>query len=376
MKKILYITNISDGVSSFSKANVEAAHKSNLEFHLAGNFSGTTQHKLENDKKKYSIDIHQIDLARSPFSYHNIKALKQLIKLIKHEKIDYIHCNTPVGGLLGRIAGSICKVKKVIYQAHGFHFYKGAPLINWLIYYSVEKFLALFTDILITINNEDYEVAKKFKLRKNGKVYKINGVGIELELYKDIDVNKSKKREELGLKEENFICIGVGRVEQNKNYKCSIEAIAKLNNNNIHLLICGEGPEKDKLKKMAIQLKIEKQIHFLGYRNDIRELLSISDCYLSTSKREGLPRSLMEAMACGLPCIVSKIRGNNDLIKDDIGGYLVSNDNVEYIAKKVNLLFYDKSLRQKMSKNNLEEIKKYDINKVIEQIERIYEAVL
>ena len=170
MKKILYITNISYGVSSFSVAAVASAKTLGYRFFLAGNFSGASSEKIKNDEEEFGVKIINIDLARSPYSPKNITAYKQLIDFVKKENIDYIHCNTPVGGLLGRLAGKKCKVKKVIYQAHGFHFYKGAPLKNWLIYYPIERWLAHYTDAIITINKEDYERAQGFRLRNNGKV--------------------------------------------------------------------------------------------------------------------------------------------------------------------------------------------------------------
>ena len=157
MKKLLYITNISIGVSSFSVAAVRAAEELGVEFHLAGNFDGTTKESLRKNEKEYGVKLHQIDFIRTPYDLRNIKAYKQLVQLIKREKFDAIHCNTPTGGVLGRLAGKKCKVRKIIYQAHGFHFYKGAPKKNWLIYYPIEKWLAKYTDALITINNEDYE---------------------------------------------------------------------------------------------------------------------------------------------------------------------------------------------------------------------------
>ena len=166
----------------------------------AGNFCDAIQEKIENDERDYNVILHQIDLSRSPYSKDNIKAYEQLCKIIIDENIDVIHCNTPVGGLLGRLASQKCKVKKVIYQAHGFHFYKGALLKNWLLYYPVEKWLAHKTDAIITINKEDYELAnKKFHLRKNGKVYYVPGVGIDTAQYKNEKTVRVEKRKELGL---------------------------------------------------------------------------------------------------------------------------------------------------------------------------------
>ena len=370
MKSILYITNISNGVSSFSVTAVEAAKRLGYEFHLAGNFSGTPDEKILNDEKTYGVNIHQIDLTRSPYSSKNITAYKQLVKLINEEGIEYIHCNTPVGGLLGRLAGKKCKVKKVIYQAHGFHFYKGAPLKNWLIYYPIERWLAHYTDALITINKEDYERAQVFRLRNNGKVYYVPGVGIDLSQYELPENTRGIKRNELGLKETDVALISMGDLIDRKNYPVAIEAVAKANNPSLQYFICGKGPEEDKLKKMAEDLGVKEQIHFLGFRTDIKELLKAADIFLFTSKQEGLARSLMEAMASGLPCVASKIRGNTDLIENTECGYLCSG--VDEYTKAIDFLANNRNICITFGKYNLEKIKEFNIDKVIYTLSELY----
>ena len=348
MKKILYITNISNGVSSFSIAAVIVAKRLGIEFHLAGNFSGTEKEKLDQDRKKYGIQIHQVDLERSPYSPKNYKAYKQVVNIIRENKIEYIHCNTPIGGLLGRLAGKKCKVKKVIYQAHGFHFYVGAPKKNWLIYYPIEKWLAHYTDVLITINSADFKLAKsKLKLRRNGKVCYVHGVGIDLSKYIDLDDIRKKMRTKMNLNDSDVALISVGELNANKNNRIIIEAIEKLENEKIHYFLCGEGALEKELKELAEKKGVLDQVHFLGYRTDVKELLQAADVFVMPSIREGLSRSIMEAMASGLPCVVSRIRGNSDLIKDGEGGYLCETKNVEQYVNAINQLL-SISLRKKM----------------------------
>lgn len=373
MEKILFITNMSKGVGSFSIASVEAAKKCGFEFYLAGNFEGTTKDKLKEDEEKYGLFIKQIDLARSPYSHKNINAYKQLIKVIKEEGIDYIHCNTPVGGLLGRIAGKKCKEKKVIYQAHGFHFYKGAPLKNWLIYYPIERWLAHYTDAIITINSEDFERANnKMKLRRGGKVYYVPGVGVDLSQYELPENTRGIKRKELGLKETDMALISAGELNTNKNNKVIIEALANLENRNVHYFLCGVGPCEEELKKLSKSKGISEQVHFLGYRTDVKELFQAADVFVMPSYREGLSRSIMEAMASGLPCIVSKIRGNVDLIEDSVNGYLC-----ECIGDYVNAIECetDHHTRIVQGEANLKKIKNFRIDSVIEQLKTIYKQI-
>lgn len=370
MKKLLFVSNISNNVGSFVVASIAAAKKCGFEFYYAANWDSATKEQIAEDEKKYGIKIVHIDLDRSPYSTKNIKAYKQLVDLINKEKIDYIHCNTPVGGVLGRLAGEKCKVKKIVYEAHGFHFYEGAPKKNWMIYYPVEKWLAKKTDAIITINNEDFERAKTFKLKNNGQVYYVPGVGMDLSQYNVPDTVREIKRNELNLKDTDFALISMGDLIDRKNYKIAIEVVAKLNNPHVHYFICGKGPEEVNLKKLAENLGVDKQVHFLGFRNDIKELLKASDTFLFTSKQEGLARSLMEAMASKIPCVVSKIRGNTELIVNNENGFLCSglDDYVNAIIK----IMQSPDLAYKFKEKSSKHLNNFSIEKVIDCLFDVY----
>lgn len=375
MSKILFISNISNRITSFVTASIEAAHSLDMDFYQAANWQGAEKTQIEADEKAYDIKIKSVPISRNPLAKSNLVAYKELVELINQEKIDYIHCNTPTGGMLGRLAGRKCKVKKIIYQAHGFHFYKGASKKNWLLYYPIEKWLAHYTDALITINNEDFELAKtNFKLHNNGKVYYVPGVGINTTQYNFSETLRKEKRVELGLDENDIALISMGDLIERKNYGTTIRAIAEAKNPTLQYFICGNGPEEKNLKALAESLGVAKQIHFLGFRSDIKELLNASDVFLFTTKQEGLPRSMMEAMASGLPCLASKIRGNTDLIEGTDGGFLCETNDVSDYAEKLNLLADDKSLREQMGKNNLVTIQKFSTETVNEEIKKVYEV--
>ena len=303
-------------------------------------------------------------------------AYKNLCRVIDEGNVEVIHCNTPVGGLVGRLAGRKKKVKKIIYTAHGFHFYKGAPLINRTLFKWAEKWMAHHTDAIITMNQEDYEAAKKFRLRKGGKVYFVHGVGINLCDYVGMSDKRTEKREELSLAEDQIMLISMGDLVARKNYVTAIEAVAKAKNPKLQYFICGKGPQLDELKALAESLGVSEQIHFLGFRTDIKELLSAADMFLFTTKQEGLPRSMMEAMASGLPCIASKIRGNIDLIEDGVGGYLRAATDSDGFAEAISKIAEDAELRIAMRESNLETIKGYDISVVKKEIADIYADVL
>lgn len=375
--KLLYILNVADRVNNFSYTSMLAAQKLGIEFHIAGNWSYASDREKKADEERYGIKIHQIDFVRAPYHPGNIKAYKQLKALAEKEQYDIIHCNTPIGGVLGRIIGKQLNVQKVIYQAHGFHFYKGAPKVNWIIYYPIEKLLAKYTDALITINKEDFEFAKaKMRLRGNGKVYYIPGVGIDTDFYTvNGEINK-ELRKELGLSDNDFAVISVGRLEPNKNTETLIKAMSVLKNENVKLIVCGDGEQRGYLEKLSERLGTEKSVTFLGTVSNLQEIYRAVDALASSSYREGLSRTVMEAMASGLPCVISKIRGNTDLIENGKGGFLCEPTDFKAYSEAITVLLQDASLRESMKNENLKRIKEFNIPTVVGETEKIYsEAV-
>ena len=308
---------------------------------------------------------------RSPYNIKNLKVYKQLKKIIKDNNYVIIHCHTPMGGVLTRLAARKERNNgtKVIYTAHGFHFYKGASLKNWLIYYSVERFLARYTDVLITINKEDFNRAKKFNAKK---VEYVPGVGLDIDKFKNIKIDKLKKRSGLGIPENAFVVLSVGELNKNKNHETVIMAIGKLNNPDIHYVICGQGPLRGYLGNLAKKLGIEKQVHLLGFREDVAEIYKISDLFVFPSFREGLPVALMEAMASGLSVVCSNIRGNADLVNDRENGYVVELNDVESFAKFIEKLYKDYNLRNKYGNKSFELVQKYSLKGVLKKMEEIY----
>lgn len=338
---------------------------------------GTNRDKPENLECELPIHMYDSHTYRSIFNLKdNIIAYKNLMKILKNNDIEVIHCNTPIGGMIGRICGKKARIKHIIYTAHGFHFYKGAPFINNTLFKWIEQIMALCTDVIITINQEDYEAAQKFKLKTGGKIFYVPGVGINLDEYKKTNINIKIKKHEMGLDSTEHVLISVGRLDKNKNNSTLIKALKKIKDSKVHLLICGEGKEKKKLQKLAGKLNLEKQVHFLGSRSDMKELYQISDIFVMASHREGLSRAVMEAMASGLPCVISDIRGNRDLIIEGKGGYLVKKNNVDEYAKRINELIQDRELRIQMEKENIERIKAFSAEKVKKRIKDIYKEIL
>ncbi len=323
----------------------------------------------------YCDIYYDISFERRPFNIENIKAYKQLKNIIEREKYNIIHCHTPVGAFIGRMAAK--KVRKygtkVIYTAHGFHFYTGAPLKNWIFYYFAEKLMAPFTDVLITINHEDYERAQK-KLRA-GKVIYVPGVGIDINKFSGMDSVWVEKREEFGLDRDDFILLSVGELIPRKNHKVVIEALGLVKNNKkidkMQYLICGTGSEMAELKKLSIELGVQEHVHFLGYRHDISEICNASDLFVFMSLQEGLPVALMEAMGCGLPVICTAIRGNTDLIENGINGVFSENNPKDIAQNIVNIMENPEKCRM-FGINAKNTIKHFDLSHVYSLLKDIY----
>lgn len=314
---------------------------------------------------------HYIDMPfeRFPIKAANYKAYKQLRELIEQEKFDIIHCHTPVGGLVTRLAARKSRKDgtKVLYTAHGFHFFKGAPLLNWLVYYPVEKFASRYTDILVTINQEDYNFAKK-KMNAREVAY-VPGVGIDVAKIKNTQVDIKQKRAELGIDEKSFVIASVGELNDNKNHELIVRAIAQLEQrDNITYVVCGKGPKREELLRIAGENHVN--LILPGFRRDITEILKSSDLFAFPSKREGLPVSMMEAMACGLPVVASRVRGNRDLIEDGVNGYLFESDNLD-LAKEALSKAINSDLSY-MGNENLKRINNYDIESITKQLAQLY----
>lgn len=369
MKKVLFVaTVVKLHIMVFHIPYLEWFKKNGYEVHVAA--------RNDYDNKDECIipfcdRFHDLPFERSPIRKNNLQVYKDLKNIIDTEQYEIIHCHTPMGGAIGRLAARSTRKKgtKVIYTAHGFHFFKGAPLVNWLAYYPAERWLAKYTDVLITINTEDYEIAKKFKVNR---IEYVPGVGIDTDKFKNIEVNRTEKRESLGVSEDDFMIISVGELNKNKNHQVIIRAIAKLRNEKIKYVLCGQGPLETELRELAKELDVENQVKFLGFRKDVPDLMKVADLFAFPSYREGLSLSLMEAMASGLPVVCSEIRGNTDLIEDGKGGYLVEPSDVEGFAKYIKELIEDSRLKSEFGDFNHKKIENYSIENVMKEVENIY----
>jgi len=364
MKKALIVSTVSRQFYLFEQKNIEVLKSFGYEVHGAANFSDSNDQFNEVD-----IIKHHFDIQRSPLSLNNIKAYGQLRNLMCSENFDAIHCHSPVGGVLARLAAKSVGITPVIYTAHGFHFYKGAPIINWIFYYPIEKWLARYTDIIITINREDFHRACNFGIPM---VRYIPGVGIDCQKFRDTKIDKNQKRRSLGIPNNSFVILSVGELNKNKNHETILRAISKIGDQKIKYIICGKGSLIGYLEKLSEALGIRKQVKLLGYRNDIAEICKASDIFVFPSKREGLGLSALEAMASGLPIVTSNLHGIVDYSINGETGYTCNPNDVSEFADAIKHLLEDEDLRIRMGCYNAKVVKRFDSELAKVAMEIIY----
>ena len=371
MKKFLITATVQSHICQFHKPLIDIMKRNGYEVHVAARNNLDEKNGLRLD---FADNVFDIPFERSPFSFKNIEAYKALKKIIDSGEYDIISCNTPVGGILTRMAaaGKRKNGTKVFYTAHGFHFYKGAPIKNWLLYYPVEWFYSLFTDAIITINEEDFRLAKKnFRCR----VERIHGVGVDPERYYPVsDEEKNRIREELGYSENDKIILCVGELLPNKNQGMLIDAmkLAKRENLNVKVLFAGNGPERECLEKIAKENGLEKNIDFLGYCTILEKYQKASDISVSCSIREGLGLNLIEAMLSGNPIVATSNRGHDELVVSGVNGFLVKIGEKEKLAEKLLCLIDDPESAEKMGLEGLNAAKKYSTPEVKKELEAIF----
>ena len=367
MKKILFAATITDHFYYFHLPYLNYFHDAGWEVHVAG----------RGDRCLPDCDFqHDIPFERSPFSKGNIEAYKQLKKVIDDNEFDIIHCHTPMGGILTRIAASKKRKNgtKVVYTAHGFHFYKGAPFLNWAIYFPIEWMMSKKTDCLITINEEDYILAKKYF--KKPEIKKIDGVGYNNDLFYPVSPEeKIQIREEKGYSPKDKLLIYVAELNANKNQGMLINMMKELKTTGVKLLLVGADNFGGEYQRKAKELGVEDKVEFLGHREDVEKLLKMSDVCVASSLREGLPVNVMEAMAVGLPAVAGDNRGHRSLIANGTDGFLVKPNDYLSAAAKVDLLLNDEIFYQDASSKAKKNIKRFSKEAVCIQMKDVYSVL-
>jgi len=366
MKKVLFVSNVLSHIYAFHLPYIRWFKEMGYEVHVMANNDGQ---KVDGFDKYYDVKIE-----RSPFSLKNFAAYKTAKKIINAEQYDMVHCHTPMGGVIGRLASRKIRKQgaKVLYTAHGFHFYKGAPKINWLLYFNMERWLAPHTDCIITINEEDYQNAKETFESAKTRVEKINGIGVDVHKFSPAG-NKSALKKTNGY-EGKFILTYAAEFIPRKNHRFLVEAAKELivKCPNVKFLFAGKGVLVEETKDYAKQLGVAEHIDFLGFRTDIPEILRMSDVLVSASHQEGLAINIIEGFSVGLPVVASNVRGNKDAIVNGENGYVFDLNDTHDFCEKIERIYGDKDRYQKMSEKAKLTAENFSIENSLKQMTQIY----
>ena len=377
MKKVLMVASVASMIGQFNLPNIEILQDMGYQVEVACNFkkgstwSGKMVAELKQKLKEMSVRYFQIDFSRKTTDVaSNVKALWQGEHLVKRNQYEFIHCHSPIGGVAARIAGRMNHTK-VIYTAHGFHFFKSAPIQNWLIYYPIEKFLSRWTDTLITINHEDYNRARDHFHAKN--VEYIPGVGVDTSRFKGCTVTKEEKRKQLGIPDTAFVLLSVGELSYRKNHQVVIRALGEIEDPSVYYVIAGKGEDYEYYKQLMEKIGIADRLLLLGARTDIDELCVMADVFVHPSVREGLGIAPLEGMAAGLPLISSYVNGIKDYTGDGVSGICVTDPlDVEEMKRAILRMRDDPRLRESSSFNNRKIVEKFSLSASRGVMEEIY----
>lgn len=365
--RILYVSTLSSTVNAFMIPHIKLLLEQGHHVDVACNIDREDISPCLTEK---GCEVFDVKFQRSPTSKYNYGAYKKLKRLIQEKKYEIVHTHTPVASMCTRLACRNMKNVRVMYTAHGFHFFKGAPLKNWLLYYPIEYWLSRYTDVIITINKEDFDRAnREFKAKS---VRYVPGVGLDIKKISQVAVDKLEKRREIDVGESSFVILSVGELNKNKNHETVIRAIAKLNNPNLYYVICGQGNLESYLRNLSKKLRVEKQVKLLGYRKDIADICKAADVFAFPSRREGLGMAALEAMASGIPIITSNVHGIVDYSIDGVTGYNYDPTDVDGFAESFTLLETKLEKRLEIGNSNLESVKRFDLNNVLITLSDIY----
>jgi len=365
--RILIAASIYSHIQAFHIPFIKFMRDKGYEVHVAANAKFGNMGEVE----KFGAVCWDVPFSRAPISKTNIAAYREIKKIFQMHDYKFVHVHTPVASMIVRYVAKKFSKSKVFYTAHGFHFFKGAPKVNWLLYYPMEKMAARWTDTLFVINSEDYEQGKKLGFQAGKDLFLLPGVGIDIPYYRNSWSKVNDVRQSLNIPNDHIVFSCIAELNNNKNQKYLLQAWERISREypKVHLLLSGDGPNKTSYEKFIAANKLER-VYLLGFRKDIPQIINESDIVTLVSKREGLPRCIMEAMACGKAIIASNIRGCRDLIEDGVSGYLVNPMNVSDFISKSKILIEQPGYRINVGLNALEKIRAYSNENVLEDMER------
>lgn len=373
--KVLFAASVYNHLAAFHKPFMKMFQEKGYEVHAACSSSSKRKEELE----EIGVICHDVNFRRIPFSRKNMNALKVLNSLFKEYYFDLIHVHTPTAAFLTRYAASKHQQGKILYTAHGFHFFKGASKRNWLFFYTAEKVALRWTDGLIVMNNEDYMLGKKIGFKENENLHYVHGVGVDLDQFNTEDSDRARVgiKKELNLENDAVVVICIAELSARKNQKFLLENWRTILDQcpNAHLIFIGDGGDITKIKEFIFKKKL-KHVHLLGYRKDVPYIILASDIVTLVSIHEGLPRCLMEGMASGKPIVTTNVRGSRDLVDHGSSGIVVNLGDKVQLIKRFTTLIKDKQLRVSYGGKGHEKIQEYNLSNVLKEMDEIYSLYL
>ena len=372
MGKRILITSTDLMMIQFLVPHVENFAEHGYEIEIACSDVGGYIEEIKNRLKNKVKAVYTVSLVRSPFSFSNIKGYRELRKIILDGDYDIVWTNEPVMGAVTRLAARRSRKNgtRIVYMVHGFHFYSGAPIRNWVLLYPIERMLSTVTDYIITLNSEDFKRAKKFPVKH---VYYIHGIGADTDRLKKDTVNQDI-RKKLQIPKQAFLILSVGELNANKNQKIIIDALSILQDKDIYYVLCGSGKNLKNLQAQSRRYNLQDNIRFVDYRRDIINFYDQADVFVLPSYREGMPIALLEAMYCGVTPVTSNIRGVRDVMKDGITGVICDPKDSKAFAEAIKNLKEDKRLRKGYGENSRKAVKPYMLSLVKDNILGIFES--
>lgn len=374
------LASVASMIDLFNMDNIRILKDFGCKVDVAANFqegSITSQMRVDEFKNELigqNINVVDVPIPRNIFQISKIVQSYRMVKnLVETRRYRIVHCHSPIGGVIARLACRTARKTgtKVVYTGHGLHFFKGAPFVNWILFYPIERLCSRITDVLIAINQEDYSREKSWN---TCRVEYVPGIGVDTDVFQNEVIDRVNLRSEFGFSERDFVFMSVGQLSKRKNHEVIVRALARIKDERVKYLIVGFGELEQKLKQLVKAFALERRVVFAGYRGDVRQLLHAVDAFAFPSLQEGLPVALMEAMAVGLPVVCSRIRGNVDLIENGKGGYLYDAGDIEGFAEGMSKILNSNNIQLK--RYNMKMMEKFDKKMVQGYMQKLYRSQL
>ncbi|MBN1056572.1 glycosyltransferase family 1 protein [Clostridium botulinum] len=364
MKKILFVASTLSHIENFHIPYLKEFKEKGFSVHIMGTMNNKT-------RIPYVDKIIPVEFEKNMFSIKNFHNSIKIRKNIKKENYNIIYLHTTLAAFFTRLSIMTLfkKPKLIINTVHGYLFDDNTKFIKKSIMILAEKLVKCVTDTIIVMNSTDYNIAKKYNLFKNN-IYLINGMGINTENFPSINPNeKLLLRKENAFSDKDLILIYVAEFSKRKNQIFLINSLKKLIDegfSDVKLLLLGDGKMFDNIKSYSDELGISNNIIFTGYTKKTCMYYQLSDVCVSSSRIEGLPFNIVEAMSTGLPVIASNIKGHSDLVKQNKNGYLFEYNNIDQFCNYIKKIYYNKELQCKMRISSSEISKEYSLKNVLD----------